>query len=234
MISHSHKCIFIHISKCAGSSIETAFGVDVSDNTKKNNKNLFGWNEELKMHLQHATPCELLQNNLIEKGIWESYYKFIIVRNPWDRFYSDYSWMSREQDIIDSFYNYINAKGEFEKVLTQKNILYRGDHLKSQMEYFFYEGKKINYNRVIHFEDIKKGLNEVCLDLSLPNDFFIKKVNVRKNKDHYSLFYNKKRKKIIEEKFKDDIEYFKFSFNDKKNGLKDFVRSNLPSKFLIN
>ena len=56
MISHEHKCIFIHISKCAGSSIETAFGIDVSDNTEGNNLNLFGWNKKYRLFLQHATP----------------------------------------------------------------------------------------------------------------------------------------------------------------------------------
>ena len=31
MISHKHKCIFIHISKCAGTSIEYALGVDIEN-----------------------------------------------------------------------------------------------------------------------------------------------------------------------------------------------------------
>ena len=79
MISHKYKCIFIHISKCAGSSIESAFGINLSNNTHTNNLNLYGWNEDNKLFLQHATPQELLDNKFISLNQWESYYKFIIV-----------------------------------------------------------------------------------------------------------------------------------------------------------
>jgi len=73
MISHKHKCIFIHISKCAGSSIETSFGINIRDNTENNNANLFGWNKRSKLFLQHATPQELLEHNFITKEVWDSY-----------------------------------------------------------------------------------------------------------------------------------------------------------------
>ena len=231
MISHKHKCIFIHISKCAGSSIETAFGIDISDNSEKNNKHLFGWNEKLKMHLQHATPNNLLENGLINLEIWNSYYKFIVIRNPYDRAYSDYFWLRKEQFINDSFSNYLNGKGKFEKVLSEKNILYRGDHLYPQKEYFFYNGKIIDYDSVIYFEEIKKGLNKVCSDLSLPSTFFDRKINMGKRKKHYSFFYNKKRIKLVEELYNDDLEFFDYSFKDKKRGLKDYIYSNLSFKF---
>ncbi|MDN3595043.1 sulfotransferase family 2 domain-containing protein [Zunongwangia endophytica] len=234
MISHKHKCIFIHISKCAGSSIETAFGIDVSNNSESNNSNLFGWNEELKMHLQHATPEELIQNNLLSSHEWNNYYKFIIVRNPWDRLYSDYCWLSKEQNINDSFFNYINATGKFSKVLNCKNILYRGDHLKSQINYFCLDNQKIDYDQVIFFEQIQNGLEKVCRDLELPSSFFSKKVNMgKKKKNHYSFFYNQRRKDIVKEKFKNDIEFLNYFFEDRKDGLIDYIRSNSSSKSFI-
>ena len=75
MISHKHKCIFIHIPKCAGSSIETAFGVDVNNNTL-NEEYLFGWDSVNKLYLQHATPQQLIDFKLIAEENWKAYYKF--------------------------------------------------------------------------------------------------------------------------------------------------------------
>ena len=87
MISHKHKCIFIHIAKCAGISIEYAFGVDVTNHNAEENDFLFGWDKTNKLWLQHATPQELFDLTLISRYHWESYYKFVVYRNSWDRAY---------------------------------------------------------------------------------------------------------------------------------------------------
>lgn len=213
MISHKHKCIFIHISKCAGSFIESSFGIDVSDNSKNNNPNLFGWNEKHKLYLQHATPQQLIDLGCVSTKQWETYYKFIIVRNPWDRSYSDYFWMINETGIEDSFKNYILRKGNFKLVLNDKaNEKYRGDHLKKQIDYFYLNGELIKYNNVIRFENLKDELQ------SLSNVFSIdfsknKKVNIGKKEfNHYSEFYNYWRKKLIIKHFSEDIEFLNYSF----------------------
>lgn len=219
MISHKHKCIFIHVSKCAGSSIETNFGIKINDNTENNNKNLFGWNSKSKLFLQHATPEELFKHHFITREIWDTYYKFIIVRNPFDRALSDYIWLMKEISKKDSFVNFLNRKGEFEIVLTNNDTMeYRGDHLKKQIDYFYLGDKLINYNRVLRFENLEEELNLVANDLSLKPGFFNQKVNIGEKKIwHYSKFYNKKRKNDVEELYKDDIKFFDYSFEDKRN-----------------
>lgn len=140
MISHRHKCIFIHISKCAGSSIETAFGIDVKDNSEVNHINVFGWCNKNKIFLQHATPNELINLGYISEKTWNTYYKFIVVRNPWSRALSDYFWISTHSKIKDSFSNFLLKKGKFEDIMSNHNFpSYRGDHLNSQKSYFFFE-----------------------------------------------------------------------------------------------
>ena len=66
MISHDHKCIFIHIPKTAGSSINKFyFNAKQLDWTTPNYDILYGWCPDRKLHLQHATPIQLLQTGLI-------------------------------------------------------------------------------------------------------------------------------------------------------------------------
>ena len=66
MISHTHKIIFIHIPKCAGSSVEVYFKNKTFDWTKPSYKNLTGWCPKRKIHLQHATSKQLLELDLID------------------------------------------------------------------------------------------------------------------------------------------------------------------------
>ncbi len=235
MISHKHKCIFIHISKCAGSSVETAFGLDIEDNTEKNNTNLFGWNGEYKFFLQHATPQQLLDYNFIDRNVWNNYYKFIIIRNPWDRAFSDYIWISKEQKIRDSFFNFLHGMGDFSKVINQKNkLFFRGDHLNSQISYFFLDGEKITYDQVIRFENLDKEFYALAKMVGLDPSVFIRKVNVSRRKiDHYSQFYNDKRKKLVEKIYSLDIDFLNYHFDDRRTSLDYLNLSFKPSWFLV-
>src|SRR5476649_167826 len=73
MISHEHRCIFVHIPKTAGNSINRVFGVGWEDH-----KDLQRYSEE------------------VPRDQFESYFKFAIVRNPWDRLLSDYNYQLKK------------------------------------------------------------------------------------------------------------------------------------------
>lgn len=228
MISHKHKCIFIHIAKCAGTSIEHALGVDVNNHKAEDNDNLFGWDTKNNLWLQHATPQQLLDLGYISKSTWDNYYKFIVYRNSWDRAYSDYVWMYEVRNVKDSFQNFIYKKGYFKKILNDNSSnFYAGDHVLPQKDYFFLNGKRINYNREIEFSSLSDGLKMVINDLGLSKGFFDKKMNVsnKKKKNHYSKFYNKQKRDLVATIYKDDIEFFDFSFEDKKTLLRKMILS---------
>ena len=64
MISHQHKIIFIHIPKCAGSSIKDYyFNSPQLDWKTPNYDLLYGWCPKRKIHLQHATSKQLLETD---------------------------------------------------------------------------------------------------------------------------------------------------------------------------
>lgn len=89
-------------------------------------------------------------------------------------------------------------------------------------------GKEIEFQKVIYFENLQRGLGEVRKDLKLHEEFFTKKRNVgKKIFDHYSHFYNFKRKKIVETLYKEDIKYLNYEFEDKRNFLKKILNKNL-------
>lgn len=231
MISHQHKCIFIHISKCAGSSIESAFGIDISDNTEKNNRNLFGWNSTRQFFLQHATPQELLDGNFITQEIWDSYFKFIIVRNPYSRALSDYLWVMQDLKIAGSFEEFLTMDAAFGKMKDKTEIAnYRADHLTKQIDYFFINGDEIRYDFVLRFENLQGDLNAVSTQLGLPSGFFDKQINTSKKKyEHYSYFYSKAKRKLVENKYAADLQFLGYIFEDKSSIIsiaKSFLKGN--------
>ena len=81
MISHKHKCIFIHIPKTAGTSINTFFhpGVDFHYD-KPDYDRLFGWCPERKFHMQHATSKQLLETEPMKK-VMISHFLYLLKKN---------------------------------------------------------------------------------------------------------------------------------------------------------
>jgi hypothetical protein len=228
MINHKYKIIFIHIPKCAGTSISNLLFDTKNQKWKVPNYDIhYGWCPKRKIHMQHATPNQLLELGLIDESIWNNYLKFTVVRNPWSRAESGYKWLRKTYKIRDSFENYITKSGKFKAVMTDNsNKRYRGDHLNKQMDYL--NVKELNnIDRVLRFENIQNEINSLLKDIELSNlqlPFYKKRKNKKK---HYSHFYDEYKKSLIDKYFADDIDHLNYEFIDKKSSRKIFNRIRL-------
>lgn len=115
MISHRYRCIFIHIPKCAGTSIEAALG------HLDGHKGRGGQDHRTIRMLEHPwlTPSILTSRENISEAVsrmrarvsrtrnprnknrvtlnqYQTYFKFTVVRNPWARIYSAYQNVLRD------------------------------------------------------------------------------------------------------------------------------------------
>lgn len=218
MISHKYKCIFIHIPKCAGSSIrDFYFDYPNLDWKVANYDLLYGWCPVRKIHLQHATPEQLVETSLIDKDIWHSYFKFSFIRNPWDRAYSDYLWIQKDRNIKGSFKDYIFAQGSFKKIFRDNsNKEFRGDHLTNQVEYVSNQHYPLDF--IGTFESFQKDIQEINNILGIKKTFNIHTNNSKKRYYHYSNFYTNTKKRYVETVFKEDIERLDYSFEDLRKG----------------
>ncbi len=229
MISHKHKCIFIHIPKTAGTSIITFFHPEAKFNYKiPDYERLYGWCPKRQLHLQHATAKELLETELLTQEQWENYYKFTFVRNPWDRAYSDYMWIMKDRKVKGTFSEYLYKQGGFKEVFTnQNNADYRGDHLLPQTDFFDFEGLyKVDF--IGKFEKFPEDIGEVLKMLNLNNGFNRHENKQQKLLKHYSEFYTQNKKKLIENIYRKDIGHLNYVFEDKKS-----VLSKLKSFFYV-
>ncbi|WNH11620.1 sulfotransferase family 2 domain-containing protein [Thalassobellus suaedae] len=217
MISHQHKCIFIHIPKTAGTSINSFFHPGVKfhfDNPDY--ERLFGWCPKRQLHMQHATSKQLIETGLVTEEQWTSYFKFAFVRNPWDRAYSDYLFIQDFAGVKGSFKDYLDKKNEFQRILINTSgSHYLGDHLLAQTEFFDEENYKLDF--IGRFENFDSDIQLVLDRLSINEKF-----NEHRNKSlrvkNYSNFYTNSKIKMVQNKYAEDILKLEYSFEDNRTG----------------
>ena len=192
MISHDHKCIFLHIPKTGGISFKTILSQNVTvDNKFK------GGHPKLSYYSK----------------VWNinSYFKFCFVRNPWDRLLSCYIYLKgggRNNCRHDIEAGKVLKDIEFLNFI--KNIYnYNFLHIRPQM--YFIEDIS-NFDFIGRFETLQEDFNIVCDKIGIPRQQ-LPHINKSKHK-HYTEYYNEEAKQIVAEKYAQDIEYFGYEFGE--------------------
>ena len=202
LVSHKYKFIYIKNIKVAGSSVESFFGKYCIDPKKE-----YNYNDAINEHIDEfgiigsrTTGCkdsdkwknhknaETIRNDL-GKEKFDEYLKFCVIRNPYDKMVSRYHWDNSKLSFT-----------EFVKTKHNNNLHIHSINGKSVCDYF------IRYEYLE--EDIKtlcKKLNIDSYDLSLLPKH---KSTQRKNKIHWSNYYNDETKNIVYNKHKKEFELF--------------------------
>lgn len=187
MISHKYKCIFIHVPRTGGSSIETALaGRRVPFKEFRGEKHLTASNAK-KLYSEY----------------WDDYFTFTIVRNPWDRVVSHYNF---------SPFRSINAlSGKSLKYFLEKYKPY--SHEPNPCDYdniidipLDFVGRFENLN-----EDFKKICKHIGANLVLPH------IGKTEHQDYTKYYNKETQKMVQEIYEKDIERYnyqFECKFND--------------------
>lgn len=204
MICDKYKTIFVHIPKTGGTSIEKVFFNDLKFKD-------FGLDSKENLFYQHFTPSELLAKGFIDQTQHDNYYKFTFVRNPWDRMVSEYFFQIKNVPILRrlSFTDFIY---ETKKVLNgQKSLLDDAwginKHLEPQIN--FIKNEKIDF--IGRFESLERDFVKICKTINHPVTQ-LKKENSTEH-FHYSHYYDTKTMRLVEDLYREDIEYFGYNFN---------------------
>ena len=89
MISNKHKCIFIHIPKCGGASVEDVLFKPIKERTTKD---LWMFPSKYQTGgLQHLMASHIIEE--VGEDIFKEYFKFSFVRNPWDKMVSQFNFL---------------------------------------------------------------------------------------------------------------------------------------------
>lgn len=232
-ICEKRKIIFIHIPKCAGSSINKNF----YNNTEYYIHNLSTKNDVIKnVYYKHSILCNFIHiigyiisfiynpisklinnnflvghaklinykdNNLIKYNI-NDYFIFTVIRNPYSRFFSMYNYLEEALYLNEiEFISYV------EKIFINKENDKR--YLWFQPQYkFLYNKDNIQINRIIKYENLDKQYNILKKQFNLYDLEHINKSNIKRYiiSDFYKI---KNMKKRVYKLYKADFKIFNYN-----------------------
>lgn len=199
MISHEKKFIFIHIPKNGGTSINISLR-DYCEYPPELSAGIR--NSNLSIEYQKHTALAEIKNSNIDI---QKYFKFCIIRNPWDRILSLYFHrIEKVKKLSDTQHSDFNSW--IQNVFLNEYLSKK--YWKNQIEYISIDGK-VNVDYIIRFENYQDGWQQVCQKLKIEKDLVHE---YKTNHQKYTQYYNKSSIQAVQKIFKKDIELFKYSF----------------------
>ncbi|MGK7931015.1 MAG: sulfotransferase family 2 domain-containing protein [Microcystaceae cyanobacterium] len=209
LLSKKQKFIFIHVYKNAGTSITTALEpltVDPWQQLANNILNRLDISSPFNPQPfpDHATAPEVIE--IMGKDVFDSYFSFAIVRNPWDWQVSLYKYMLKyrkhpKHDLVKSFADF------------DEYVIWRCSHsqeFKVQKDFIYSQAGELLVDFVGRFETLDTDFSKICDRIGISTT--LPKLNISNTKP-YQEFYNEKTKELVRDTFKEDIELFGYDFN---------------------
>ncbi|MFT4825849.1 MAG: chondroitin 4-sulfotransferase 11 [Halioglobus sp.] len=197
LISESHRFIFLAVPKTGTSSIENALKPYGASITRKFNK--------------HAT-CLKLQRDL-PSGMWDSYFKFAFVRNPYDLMQSWYFYRQRKLLANPEHPRHHLYTGDvsFETFI---HSFAKNELMLRQVDFIAPHGKGLQVDRVGKFEDLDSDFSVICerLQLSVEKLPVVRSSN---NNREASELWTPSARKVINEYFLEDFTSFDYEMIEK-------------------
>lgn len=219
MISDKLKTIFVHIPKTGGASIESIIWPPISERTEEQL-----WNGMIdKFHNKYQTGgLQHLHAEQIKKEIGEQrfneYYKFSIVRNPWERTISQFFYLKKRTDLLD----FIGLK----KSVSLKEYLKRIQqklHVQWEPQYKFLLNSNgdLLVDFIGRFEHLERdtecalrAIDNINFTSLYREGFQMPHLN-KGNHKHYSEYYDDESKEIVADIYAEDIKEFHYCFEQK-------------------
>ncbi len=234
MISREHRCLFVHVPKTAGMSVEHVFIRLLGLTWETRAPLLLRANEDPKLgppRLAHLTAGEYLSCGYLTPAEFAALYKFSFVRNPWDRMVSEYKY--RGFPVKIDFKTYLFSR------LPQPGWTDDYRHVMPQYDFLYDEAGTLLVDFVGRFETIQTDFDQVCTRLGLPpmplprvnrsledgQPLSFRELRKRVRRaihsrerehtfPHYTQYYDDESREFVGEMFRKDVATFRYSFGD--------------------
>ena len=209
LISFEHKFIFFKTFKTASTSTDVYFEQFCADDITEERhrmetiteKGIVGARQFKKIvreeditYFNHLPAIKI--KNKIGEDIFNSYYKFCNVRNPFDLLVSNYFYYRKHKD--SSFDDFIKNTEYIEEIKLRDSLRYK------------IEGKII-LDDFIRYENIKEDIDRISDLLKLPKSkrelgHYVK--SKRRTSNEFMSYYNNETEEIVRNSFKEYFEHF--------------------------
>lgn len=162
MICHHYACVFVHVPKTAGISIEHVF-LDLLGLTWETRAPLLlRANDRPELgppRLAHLKAADYVRYHYLTQEMFDRYFKFAFVRNPWSRLVSLYKYRA---------YNWRCDFKTFVKGPLQSRLWHEQDwFVCPQSEFLYSADNRLLVDFVGRYETLQRDFDAVCGHLGL-------------------------------------------------------------------
>ena len=217
-VSHAYRCLFVHIPKTGGTSIEHALGL-YWRRRREDRDALFGPIESADIqrrgfasaYLQHLTMAEI---RALYHPEWPfgGYFTFAFVRNPWDRMVSSFS--KKDGHLVRT----ARARGlELEGVSFPEYVRLTAEvpdhaHMLPQYRFVTDDTGAVDVDFVGRFESLAEDFDKVRLRLGIESRLPHEKRSARRDGLDYRRYYTEETQRVVAARYAGDIELFGYEF----------------------
>jgi len=149
-------------------------------------------------------PATIIREQIGQK-IWDKYFKFCVVRNPYEKLLSGFFYFTNdndyesEKDLIDDFQIWIQKETA---LIDRDKYMIDG---KTCMDFF------------IRYENLHEGLEHVCNILDIPFEparLPVLKAGYRNNEISLKKLFNEEAIRFVESVYKFELEYFNYRLQE--------------------
>jgi hypothetical protein len=227
MICREYQCLFVHVPKTAGQSVEQFFmdrlGLDWD---RDRAEVMLGDNPDRSRgceKLAHLSAAEYVADGFVEAAEFERLFKFSFVRNPYARIVSEYLYRNyfSHRSFRDFVLHKLPAPGwndDWRHVMPQYDMLHDCDG-------------RLLVDYVGRFENLQRDFDVVCRGLGIEDSALphrnpsdkrsrnikrrVRNLIFRNGEDrlrHYTEFYDDETRAAVDRLYRRDIETFGYEF----------------------
>lgn len=189
-----YECIFVHIPKTGGISVNDAL-----------------WGNPGGVH---KTMTDY--SRIFSKPTLEAYFKFTFVRNPWDRLVSAYTFLKAggmHADDARWAEQHLKPFTDFEQFVIQginRENIQKGLHFIPQTDFLKLDGE-LAVDFIGHMEDFQNDFNHVKHKLGVPEAELPHKN--KSGRSDYRKYYNAETAEIVARVYAEDIRLLNYTFD---------------------
>jgi hypothetical protein len=228
MISHKYRCIFIHIPKNAGTSIETKLCEgdgranlspdhrtirDLEPVTIDKILKLYQYDQLFSLFRRGRYYIKRKQYgsyySTTSRFVFETYYKFTFVRNPWSRVYSWYKNVMLDKRHQRRYH--IPPECSFKAFM--KNYFPGQPALRSQLYWLVDSNHRIPLDFIGRFERLSEDFSRIAEIIGISNAE-LPWIRQSSETGHYADAYDPEMKEMVRRAYQEEIACFNFTFGE--------------------
>ena len=229
IVSNEHRFVYFIVQKAACSSVKTALLPLFDLDTGHYEKTLRDGSPIVKIHeLFDGSEHQIRRARFVrrlEAGEYRDHFKFVFVRNPWDRLVSlyfqkvagtggDYGGPDLNPPGVERRFYLGMPFAEYVEAVCATPDKEANPHFRSQhLVVCPRENGEILADFVGHFENLPQDFSRVAERIGAPHLELPHRLRSRARKKRpYSDFYDARLRDLVGERFREDIETFGYSF----------------------